>query len=151
MIKRGEARIRQREKEVERLADYYLTEYKKCRIKRQGHTEDDLQISCVRWFEYQYPQVSMLLHHSPNGGARNIITGARFKKMGTRAGFPDLFLCIARRGFHGLFIEMKTMNKNSRQSEHQKEMEKLLEGQGYKYFVCRSLEMFQKIIIWYLK
>lgn len=49
------------------------------------------------------------LHHSPNGGARSVVTGARMKAMGTRKGFPDLILPIpAGAGrFRGLAIEMK--------------------------------------------
>jgi hypothetical protein len=32
----------------------------------------------------------MVWWHTPNGGARNAITGSKLKQMGTRRGFPDL-------------------------------------------------------------
>jgi hypothetical protein len=89
------------------------------------------------------------LHHSPNGGKRNAIEAAKFKAMGVRAGFPDLILCIARHGYHGLFIELKTTK--GRQSENQKYYEYLLEEQGYRYEVVRSIGDFQTIINDYLQ
>ena len=68
--------------------------------------------------------------------------------MGVRAGFPDLILCIARNGYHGLFIELKTAK--GRQSENQKYYQYVLEEQGYRYGVVRSIEEFIQIISEYL-
>lgn len=56
------------------------------------HIEENMQIACARWFGLQYPRYAQLLHHSPNGGRRNYIEAARFKAMGTKAGFPDFVL-----------------------------------------------------------
>ena len=117
--------------------------------KKQGHEEDDIQTACVRWFEKAHPKLGMLIHHSPNGGKRDARTAATMKKMGTRAGFPDLVLLVPMGGYHGLFIEMKT--KKGKQSEYQKEYERLVTEQGYKYCLCRSLEDFMKIIKDYLE
>ncbi len=72
------------------------------------HEEEALQMQCVKWFEMSYPAFKGLLHHSPNGGKRNLREAARFKAMGTRAGFPDLALLVPRRGRYGLFVEMKS-------------------------------------------
>lgn len=113
------------------------------------HIEETIQETCVRWFEYQYPKLRLLLHHSPNGGRRNAREGARFKAMGTRAGFPDLFLSVARHEFHGLYIEMKAPNGTLRQS--QKEFQQAATQQGYLYVVCRSLDSFMDTVNWYLK
>ena len=112
------------------------------------HIEDSLQKNCVRWFSLQYREYAQLLHHSPNGGKRNAIEAAKFKAMGVRAGFPDLILCIARHGYHGLFIELKTAK--GRQSENQKYYQYVLEEQGYRYEVVRSIEEFIQIISEYL-
>ncbi len=114
------------------------------------YIEDKLQTACVQWFDLQFSKISRLLHHSPNGGRRSAREGARFKEMGTRAGFPDLILCYPAKGYHALFIEMKTRSKSSRQSQSQKEYQALLEKYGYKYTVCRSFVEFQKTIIDYL-
>lgn len=112
------------------------------------HDEDYIQIACVRWFSMQYPQYAPLLHHSPNGGQRNLREAARFKAMGTKAGFPDLFLAVARGGYHGLFIEMK--NDRGRQSEAQKRWQDWVEWEGYRYEICRSLDEFMAVMNDYL-
>lgn len=112
------------------------------------HIEDDLQIACVKWFSLQYPKLAKLLHHSPNGGRRNAREAARFKAMGTRAGFPDLFLMYPANGWHGLFIEMKS--PKGTQQLTQKEWQELAEGVGYKYELCRDFESFMRIIQGYI-
>jgi len=33
--------------------------------------ESHIQIQCVRWFKYQYPQLASLLIHIPNGRHRS--------------------------------------------------------------------------------
>ena len=113
------------------------------------HIEEDMQISCVRWFEYKYKRLSLLLHHSPNGGKRNAREGARFKAMGTRAGFPDLMLCVPCNGYHALFLELKT--KTGKQQASQKQMQEALESVDYKYVVCHSMDEFISEINDYLK
>jgi len=113
------------------------------------HIEENTQIACVRWFDLQYPGLRLLLHHSPNGGYRNSREAGRFKAMGTRAGFPDFALLVARGGYHGLFIELKS--EKGRQTEHQKSYQKALEQQGYKYAVCRNVEEFILCVNNYLK
>ena len=112
------------------------------------HIEDTLQKTCVSWFSLQCPKYAKLLHHSPNGGKRNATEAAKFKAMGVRAGFPDLGLYIARHGYHGLFIELKTAK--GRQTDKQKYYQAMLEEQGYLYEVVRSLEEFRNIINKYM-
>ena len=117
--------------------------------KHQGHAEDDLQMQCVSWFRLQYPQLARLLHHSPNGGRRDAREGARFKQMGTQAGFPDLILLVAAQGYHALLLELKT--RTGRQQDSQKEYQQLAEAQGYRYVVIRSLEAFMDEVNTYMK
>lgn len=99
-----------------------------------------MQMACVRWFSLQFPDLAMLLHHSPNGGRRNLREAARFKAMGTRAGFPDLILLLPTKLHHALFIEMKTAT--GRQQPTQKVFQKKVEAHGYKYIIVRSIEQF---------
>lgn len=113
------------------------------------HDEDNLQMACVRWFGWQYPHYAPLLHHSPNGGRRNAREAGRFKAMGTKAGFPDLFLPVARGAWHGLFVEMKT--ETGRQSPLQRAWEEAVEAQGYRYEICRSAERFEEVVTNYLE
>lgn len=113
------------------------------------HLEDQLQKSCIRFFDYQYPNLKNQLHHSPNGGKRNIREAARFKAMGVRAGFPDLILLHPNNFYPFMGIELKT--EKGRQSEHQKEYQKMFEEIGAKYVIVRSLEEFMKEIKSYLE
>lgn len=53
--------------------------------------EEALQIAVVAWLRVALP-TEYRFHHSPNGGKRNIVEAARFKAMGTSAGFPDLII-----------------------------------------------------------
>ena len=113
------------------------------------HLEDDLQIACVRWFCYQHQDLAMLLHHSPNGGFRNSREAARFKAMGTRAGFPDLVLLVPNKSHHALFIELK-IGKNG-QTELQRDFQSHVESMGYLYKVIRSFDEFMQEVEDYLR
>lgn len=107
---------------------------------RPKHEEDKLQMSCIKWFDYQYPKLRMRLHHSPNGGRRDKVEASKFKAMGVRAGFPDLILLHPNQFYPFMGIELKT--DKGRQSEAQKEYQKIFEIIGAKYIVVRSLEEF---------
>lgn len=110
--------------------------------------EDQLQKSCVQWFDIQYPQYRALLHHSPNGGKRNAIEAAKLKQMGVRAGFPDLILLVPNKEYYYMGIELKT--QKGRQSEYQKEFQNEFGRIGAKYVVIRSIGEFMRIINEYL-
>lgn len=112
------------------------------------YREEKLQESCVRWFDLAHPEYRLLLHHSPNGGVRTTYEGAAFKRMGTRAGFPDLVLLVPRGGCPFLCIEMK--QGRGRQTESQQEYQRAVESAGAKYVVCRSFDEFKENIENYL-
>jgi len=108
------------------------------------HNEEHLQESCVRWFDLQYPPLRPLLHHSPNGGRRDVREAARFKRMGTRAGFPDLILLLPSIGGHFLAMELKY--GKGVQTESQKAMEKAIKAAGGHYAVIRCFDNFFDIV-----
>ena len=110
--------------------------------------EHRLQCACVRWFRYQYPQLSSLLFAIPNGGRRDPVTGARLKAEGVVAGVSDLILFVPSDKHHALCIEMKTAT--GRQSTAQKEWQRLVEQLGYKYAVIRDFPAFEQLIKDYL-
>ena len=110
--------------------------------------ESNLQIACVKWFRLQYPRKANLLNSVPNGGARNAITGAIIKKEGAVRGVADLELNIAKGGWHGLKIEMKTAK--GRHSPYQKQWQKDIEAEGYLYAIVRSVDEFIQLITWYI-
>lgn len=115
-----------------------------------GASESQIQQDCMKWFWLQYPAMAQsgLLFHIPNEGIRLGRMGARVKREGVVRGVADLFLCVARGGYHGLFIEMKKPGRYQR--PEQKTWQRHVEQQGYLYLVCKSLEEFMKIIKDYL-
>ena len=75
----------------------------------------------------KYPELK-LLNASLNGvKLTSKVAGARAKQGGMKKGFPDLFLPVARKGHHGLFIELK---RNS------KEALKISQGIDFKRCLC---------------
>ena len=122
-----------------------------------AHPEEDLQKACCQWYDLQWGhrringvEIGRLLHHSPNGGKRSKKEAARFKAMGTRAGFPDFWLGIPVNGCPYLCIELKTLNKGSGQSEGQRDYERLVTAMGARYVVVRTLQEFIRTISDYL-
>lgn len=111
--------------------------------------EHKIQCAIVKWFYYAYPAYrGGCLFAVPNGGQRNIQTAARLKAEGVTSGVADLLLLVARHGFHGLCIEVKTIV--GRQSENQKNWQRIIEAQGYRYEIVRSLDEFAELVRWYL-
>ena len=110
--------------------------------------EHRLQCACVRWFRYQYPQLSSLLFAVPNGGRRDPVTGARLKAEGVVAGVSDLILFFPSDKHHALCIEMKT--PKGRQSSSQKEWQQQVERYGYRYEVIRDFLEFEKLVKSYI-
>lgn len=118
------------------------------------HREDTLHIGIVRAWSFYYGKYAhhfgietpeewrLLLHHSPNGGKRSAIEAARFKAMGTRKGFPDLILALPCNGYHGAFFELKS--EKGKTTKEQEVYLAVLKKQGYKTFVTRSYEDFDK-------
>lgn len=117
--------------------------------KKRRQTEARLQSQCFQWCWNEHPETRYLLFHVENERTdANVIDGARRRAMGLIAGVSDLILLMARGGYHGLLIEMKT--EIGYQSKAQKEWQARVERQGYKYIVCRTFEQFKQIIGDYL-
>lgn len=112
-------------------------------------SEANLQISCVRWFDLQYPLYSPYLFHIRNGGSiKSPREGRKFKLMGVRKGVPDLFLSIPNKQYHGLYIEMK--KPGGKLSMQQIDTKEMFERQGYEFYVIDSIEDFIKSVRDYL-
>lgn len=112
------------------------------------NTESDIQISCVRWFRYQYQHLAKMLFAVPNGGFRRYSTGRILKAEGALSGVSDLILLIPRGQHASLCIEMKA--PKGVQSDHQKEWQQVTEKNGNKYVLCHSFEEFKKSVEDYL-
>lgn len=101
-----------------------------------NHKESDEQQALFQWaklMQGKHPELS-LLHSIPNGGKRNAREASRLKREGALAGVSDIFLPVARKGFHGLYIELKI--KGGKPSDNQKWWIAETSKQGYYSTVC---------------
>lgn len=115
--------------------------------KKLNRGESKLQIECVKWFRYQYP--NLILFHIPNGGRRDEITAQIMKAEGVLPGVSDLLLMEPRNNFTGMFIEMK-FDKNGL-TQDQIKFFLAAEKRKYKCVVCKTVDSFMKEIETYLK
>ena len=114
-------------------------------------TEEAEQAAVFEWatlMQPQFPELS-LLFHIPNGGWRAPATAAKLKAQGVKPGVPDLFLPVARGGFHGLWIEMKRRS-GGKVSPNQRDWIMELTYQHYRAEVCQGAEEACDLIYKYL-
>ena len=115
-------------------------------------TEAQEQTTLFQWaamMQGRIPELA-LLHSVPNGGSRNPIEARHLKEQGVKPGIPDVFLPVARGGYHGLYIEMKR-RKGGRVSVEQKKMILALRDQGFRAEVCEGWEKARDVITEYMK
>lgn len=91
------------------------------------------QQKIVLSFCNKHPELSVIFAIG-NGGLRDLGTAIKMKAEGVKKGVPDLFLPLAKKGYHGLFIELKT--ETGRASKEQKEWIEKLNANGYLAKVC---------------
>ena len=114
-------------------------------------SEEQEQAAVMEWaaiMERQIPELR-LLFHIPNGAERHPAVAAKLKRQGVKAGVPDLFLPVARGGWHGLFVEMKK-RQGGRVSDVQKQWIADLEGEMYRCVVAHGEEEACDVIFKYL-
>ena len=114
-------------------------------------TEHDEQAALVTWaalLAKQEVPALCLLYANANGGKRSKATAGKMKAEGVKAGVPDLFLAVARHGYHGLYIEMKTTR--GRLSDDQKHWDEMLRGQGFRVEMCRGQDPAKELLLAYL-
>lgn len=119
--------------------------------KKKVQHEAKEQELLFRWAELQkckYPELR-LLFAIPNGGSRHKIEAFNLKKQGVKSGIPDLMFPVSRKGYNGLFIEMKA--GKGKTSENQEEWLRDLGEQGYKAKVCYGWEDAKNTILEYLE
>lgn len=134
-----------------------LTDLKKksgsSKVRLDPPLESDIQIQVMQWASvqrYKGRPLEYYLHHSPNGGKRNVREACCFRSMGVKRGYPDIIMDIARGGYHGLRIELKR-TKNEQLTEHQEERLEVLREEGYFAVACKGFEETIDVISRYLK
>lgn len=118
---------------------------------RRGNPEMHIQSQCVKWLWNERPLTRRKFYHIENelnAAGDNAILGAIRRAQGIVKGVADCALMMKRGNYGALFVEFKT--PTGYQSAAQKEWQSLIEQEGYKYVVVRSLEEFKEIIDDYL-
>lgn len=113
-------------------------------------SEYEEQRAVIQWAEVmqgRHPELALLLH-IPNEGKRSFRQMQALKSIGLRKGVPDLLLPVARKGYHGLWIELKACK--GRVSDSQREWIEALRKQGYGATVCYGAESAIECLKWYL-
>ena len=126
---------------------------KPLKLKPQVVSEAKEQEWLFRWRQWamrQYPELRWL-HAIPNGlAASSIGAAARMKRQGMTKGIPDICLPVARRGCHGLYIELKRSN-GGKASPEQAACIQFLNEQGYRAEICHGWRAAVEVIEWYLR
>lgn len=115
---------------------------------RPRHLEDSLQASIVDYHRRAVPEEAAILFAVPNGGRRSPREAARLKRQGVLAGVSDLILVTYERT---VFLEVKLaksllQDRETRQSDSQREFQARVEGLGHPYRVIRSLEDYAAVL-----
>lgn len=115
-------------------------------------TEHVEQCTLMAWaarVQVRMPDLN-LLFAIPNAGAgAQRGQAGKMKAEGVKSGVPDLFLPVARAGFHGAFIEMKR-RKGGRMSPEQVAWRSRLEERGYAYCLACGYEEAKTFLETYL-
>jgi hypothetical protein len=120
------------------------------RRARPRKLERQHQVELIKWvrsIKDAYP-VLKLLYAVPNGGLRNIKVARKLKAEGVVAGVADLCLPAARRGYHGLYLEMK-----SEEGVTTKEQKAFLRGvleEGYCAVIAQGVDEASSTLAWYI-
>lgn len=113
------------------------------KIKPAAETKE--QIIAAIWLDKE----NIPYYHVPNGGRRDAREGAKFKRMGVKAGVPDICIPIARKGYHGLYIELKRTQGGSL-SESQRNWRDILIREGYAWYEAKGADHLKQIVKDYL-
>ena len=116
-------------------------------IDEKPVSEDTEQRQLIQWCKTR-PELQFMFH-IPNENTAGIRWGIRNRQMGVKSGVPDLMLPIPAKGYHGLFVEMKT--KTGEVSENQKKWLDALNGFGYLAVVAYGWEDARNKIVGYLE
>lgn len=113
--------------------------------------------SSLHLIRQQWPELKWM-YAIPNGGIRSGSQGATLKAEGVKSGVSDVCFPCSRKGYHGVYIEMKKPGddtvkpkiKPGVESEEQKAFGAFLAEQGYLYRCCSNWEEARDTLMWYL-
>lgn len=137
-----------------KVSDYYSKRIKK-RIPFSELSEEEIQVQIVNYLRAK----NILFQTNPYSGFKqSMYSAAKAKRLGHNSGFPDVMIFEPRRGFHGLFIELKkfgfqVFKKNgSLRDEHIKKQNDVIQtllSKNYYSIFCCGFEQAKDVIDWY--
>lgn len=92
----------------------------------------------------------ILFYHCPNGGLRDKVTAMSLKAIGLSPGVPDICVPIARKGKHGLYIELKRKIGGTVSIAQRYWLDQLAK-EGYMAIVAKGFDEAKNIVEDYLK
>lgn len=115
------------------------------------HQEQVVFINRLKALAVNRPAYAMAVkrtHAIPNGGGRSKREAGRLKAEGVVAGVPDIFVAYPVPGFHGLYIEMKSLT--GKPSREQQDWIRDSLALGYQAAVCRGADEAMKVWLDYV-
>jgi len=113
--------------------------------------ESHIQQALIKWARYhrqKYPELN-LLHAIPNGAHTTDKNRCRLISEGLLPGVLDLFLPLARHGYHGLYLETKT--EKGKVSDEQRDFIINAFEQDFCCLVYHSWKQGVEYLLWYLE
>jgi len=104
-------------------------------------SEAEIQRNVFKWFKAMWPNYEKSFQASMNGVNLGIsrqaaIIRTNMKAQGMCVGQSDIFLAIPRHGFHGKYIELKTLT--GKPTQDQLEFIDVMVDQGYMAEICKG-------------
>ena len=105
-------------------------------------SEDDFQIAVAKLLDSH----GLDWFHCPNGGKRHVSVATKLKKMGVKAGIPDVIILNPTivNGHVGICIELKVGSNTSKESQMKWHDKFLIHNWGV--FICYSIDEVDKIV-----
>ena len=133
---------------LQKQRDLFTGRFRKVKtLKSKENLEQEALFQWITLHESVYPGIGEAFH-VPNGGYRRPREAEALKRRGVKAGEPDIYLLIPRRGFHGCAIELKT--EHGRVSREQVFRLATLTSRGYFAVSCRGWEAARDTLVGYL-
>jgi len=99
-----------------------------------NNEEHLIQVALLNWLKHYNSEAYGLIYANCNAGVRTPRHGKYFKDEGLKR----LTLAMPRKGFHGLYMEIKTLK--GRPTKEQLEWLDKLSNQGYFAVLCKGLD-----------
>lgn len=105
----------------------------------------------MEWHIGRWPELR-LAYHPANGGKRTKTQAKRLKAMGVKPGVPDVAIPVPRRGYAGMYCEMKRTDAvPSDTRANQRQWRDDLIEQGYYAVIARGGAEAWAMIRWYME